>query len=818
MSKRISTIIICIAVWLLGLCAYCVWRYIEISQPQEYTLSNEAERMGDAWYLADNGAPGGMIWRIADNYKAEILFCAKEDHFLKGFYIEKMDPINEDNLAAVFSREVDDNGTMINQYVVAEFNEALMITYISPIFRFPQELNLTGFDADEENLYMTAISKNGQQAYVYALSTSELVKVSENNSSEASKWKEERCEVSEYMLQECVWPRYFVSAEYANEILNLRYDDSDPGYFELNREAKDHYENMKAAMGMVIRAAGFDTTLLILIAVIGCLFIILMSVIFRERRRVVYAVAALEIFMLVICAGSVMILDREYRRNAREEHIRYVYLDAQSITDGYAMTDFNDEALYDSNDYEILSSRLRRRLNDDADVEDVLLVNSISGRVIVSASGSNKSYVSELFGSSIMDLMQTVANGDMYAIKDYKDEGDPMIVIAVNLAAMGHADMAVIYKSEGTGFFESLLAGVGDYINLILVLFAAGTIVGIAFLLMQSADLLKLQNALGELSKGGDARIDKPAVVGRDMNYMWNSVMEICKNVANNNRIKFLTYEAYFRFAPKSIERILNRQSITEVHSGDMSAKSGAIACLKIPGWGGSGKAALDNSNVLLSIAEECREEFDGIFISHESDLSEMKYLFLEDNANSAAFSTELILKLKEKRGKGFSNAGMLLHYAPYIYGVAGDARQAAVYLSSPEYENLMEYIPWLAGMKLGVVATETLLEHESFKGESRYIGFIRPDPENKEKRIKLYELLEAELPNIRSIKSALKPRFEEALGLFYEKDFYIARSKFSEVLKSDPEDELSKWYLFECERYLNNENAANGFDGNLHL
>ena len=204
MSKRISTIIICIAVWLLGLCAYCVWRYIEISQPQEYTLSNEAERMGDAWYLADNGAPGGMIWRIADNYKAEILFCAKEDHFLKGFYIEKMDLINEDNLAAVFSREVDDNGTMINQYVVAEFNEALMITYISPIFRFPQELNLTGFDADEENLYMTAISKNGQQAYVYALSTSELVKVSENNSSEAAKWKEERSEVNEYMLQECV--------------------------------------------------------------------------------------------------------------------------------------------------------------------------------------------------------------------------------------------------------------------------------------------------------------------------------------------------------------------------------------------------------------------------------------------------------------------------------------------------------------------------------------------------------------------------------------------------------------------------------------
>ena len=785
MSKRIGTIIICIAVWLLALCGFCIWRYIEISKPKEYMLSNESERMGDAWYIADNNLQGGLIWRIADNYNADILFCASEDPFLKSFYVEKMDLISDERLAVIFSRVVDDNGTMINQYVVAEFNEALQPNAVSPVFRFPQELQLTGFDADEENMYMTAISNNGQQAYVYALSASLLERITETDAKAVSKWKEERCEVHEYMLQESVWPRYFVQGEYANEILNLRYDDSDPGYFAIDREAKDFYENMNVSPGMVIRATGVNTMMIYLVAIIGCLFIILMAIIFKERRRVVYAVAALEIFMLVICAGSVLILEREYRRNAREEHIRYVYLDAQSIADGYALTDLNDEGLYDTDDYAILSTRLRRRLSDEGEIHDVIVVNTISGRVIVSASGMNKGFVSDIFGSSIMDVMQKVANGDNYATMDIDDEGEQMTLIAVSLAAMGHADMAVIYKSEGTGFFESLIAGVGDYLNLIIVLFAAGTIVGIAFLLMQSADLLQLQNALGELSKGGDAKIDKPAVVGRDMNYMWNSVMEICKNVANNNRIKFLTYEAYFRFAPKSIERILNRQSITEVHSGDMSAKSGAIACLKIPGWGGSGKAALDNSNVLLTIAEECREEFDGIFISHESDLSEMKYLFLEDNASAAAFGTELILKLKEERGRGLGSAGMLLHYAPYVYGVAGDAKQAAVYLSSPEYENLMEYIPWLAGMKLGVVATETLLEHDNFKGESRYIGFIRPDPEDRNKRIKLYELLEAEVPQVRSIRNALKPRFEEALGLFYEKDFYIARSKFSEVLKS---------------------------------
>ncbi|MBP5608539.1 MAG: hypothetical protein J6X66_09785, partial [Lachnospiraceae bacterium] len=396
--------------------------------------------------------------------------------------------------------------------------------------------------------------------------------------------------------------------------------------------------------------------------------------------------------------------------------------------------------------------------------------------------------------------------------------GWKMTVLAVNLSSSGHADMSMIYETQGNSFFEDLLAGLGNYINLIIVLFAAGSIVGIIFLLLQSADLLQLQSALGELSKGDNTRIDKPAVVGRDMNYMWNSVMEICKNVANNNRIKFLTYEAYFRFAPKSIERILNRNSITEVHGGDMSASNGTIACLRLGEAELSGRAELESKNALMTITEECRDEFDGIFISHESDLSEMKFLFLEDNITSTAFGTELILKLKEERRRAFSKSALLLHYAPYVYGVAGDQRQAAVYISSPENDLLSKYVSWFSEMNLGLVATEALLEHENFRGETRYIGFIIPDQEDPGRKIKLYEILEAEIPSVRSIRSSQKPRFEEALRLFFEKDFYIARSRFSEVLRVSPDDEISKWYLFECERYLNDENVSNTFVGNLHL
>ena len=44
----------------------------------------------------------------------------------------------------------------------------------------------------------------------------------------------------------------------------------------------------------------------------------------------------------------------------------------------------------------------------------------------------------------------------------------------------------------------------------------------------------------------------------------------------------------------------------------------------------------------------------------------------------------------------------------------------------------------------------------------------------------------------------------DEALKLFYQSDYYMARNAFSELLKTNSTDELVRWYLFESERLLN--------------
>ena len=74
---------------------------------------------------------------------------------------------------------------------------------------------------------------------------------------------------------------------------------------------------------------------------------------------------------------------------------------------------------------------------------------------------------------------------------------------------------------------------------------------------------------------------------------------------------------------------------------------------------------------------------------------------------------------------------------------------------------------------------------------------------DNKE-RIRVYEVLDACTLREGKQKAISDQKFQKGLSLFYQHDFYLARSTFNEVLRENPEDSMAKWYLFTCEKYLN--------------
>ena len=142
-----------------------------------------------------------------------------------------------------------------------------------------------------------------------------------------------------------------------------------------------------------------------------------------------------------------------------------------------------------------------------------------------------------------------------------------------------------------------------------------------------------------------------------------------------------------------------------------------------------------------------------------------------------------------------------LLHHTTFLYGVAGSDQQAFPFLSSNEMEFLSSYSHNLADAGCQIVFTHEILDSVPDNFHYRYIGYVT-DPASQES-YKLYELLDAYSELDRNLRLWYDKDFQEAIQLFYRSDFYLARTSFSNILRSCPDDGVAKWYLFACEYYF---------------
>ena len=202
-----------------------------------------------------------------------------------------------------------------------------------------------------------------------------------------------------------------------------------------------------------------------------------------------------------------------------------------------------------------------------------------------------------------------------------------------------------------------------------------------------------------------------------------------------------------------------------------------------------------------------------GILISASNDLSLVKGLFFEECKSTVSFGRELIHSIMGSSKKENIEGAVFLHYGSITYGISGTERHSFPFIMSHACDVLEKYTKGIVSLNVELVVTHTVLEREEIPGECRYIGFIKEGTV----KIKLYEVLDACSARIRLAKMDLKERFDEALRLFYNRDFYLARNLFMEVLQRLPEDGVSRWYLFECEHYLNLD-VKQDFDGRMHL
>lgn len=323
------------------------------------------------------------------------------------------------------------------------------------------------------------------------------------------------------------------------------------------------------------------------------------------------------------------------------------------------------------------------------------------------------------------------------------------------------------------------------------ICFVVASALGLVVMVLVSGDMARIVEAMNRLA-AGDTDIKKPVIVGADLNAVWNGILDVCRMVEDIKYKNEIIKSAYYNFAPKQVESILDRESLTDVHTGDKKIKNGTMAFTVVK------EIESESTDLLWEQISEIQESGRGMMVNATMDLSMLKILFPESNCKTIEFANELALKLS-CRELPF----IFMHYTQFVYGITGRDRQIVPYIISEEMAEIQKYAYDLSELKLGSVITETVWEREENKvGISvRYIGHI--DIHSTGKTLKLYELLETCPDKDRRRKLDTDADFQNGLELMENRDYYLARTCFARVMKNNPEDLLARKYLFECEKIL---------------
>lgn len=291
------------------------------------------------------------------------------------------------------------------------------------------------------------------------------------------------------------------------------------------------------------------------------------------------------------------------------------------------------------------------------------------------------------------------------------------------------------------------------------------------------------------------------------------SVQELCMSLAIRNYEIQCTIQSYSRFVPQKLTELLDRAAVAEVDPGDNRRIMGNVGLFSI-GNRGDARAVLGDAGFVSFLSGSFGMFFDcvtakgGCVLSGGLRLESMEALFPGPAAGGVFAGLDLLGKAMAARPDGVPPPCpvLILHRGSFLYGVAGREERLYPYISSAELEFLGSLSQRFYQVGVRIVATEGYWRQlEGFSG--RYIGFVSDG--DRGGTHKLYEILEAYPELDRSLRQSYDGRFQEALDLFYHKDFYLARNVFSNLLRACPEDGVARWYLFACERFFNQEGGG---------
>ncbi len=792
MRKKVGAVVNCIWVVLVLLTGTtdCLRGYLHAAA---YTSDVRLAAAEPFLYAADNTDGTTRLYCIDEN--GRVLETAEADGAGENRRCEAI--AAGESVYVLMAGEYAENGETGYQYRIARYTGELQWVSRTGQIRLENAGRVTGFSVDDSGYYLTVVDEDGVSASAYRITAAE-----ENTSEET-----EPVTAEEVTVTVADAGRTILQARYQRGKMLLYLDDGTGASHFMPEETEiARFNGRQFTLKQYLGCHMEVLFRYIVILFAGLLLLIVMENILQKQKRLVCLIAVMETALFFVIAGGVWFLyDMEYDRETEKcKELAEVYLKSLAQEDAFAAPFLTDkEAYYDSEKYYSQFYAMRKLTYGNgvsAYFREVCLVRVGDGTVVAGSGFRNGQSLSDAYSDAAVRLCETVSTEQRYASAKTETGSGSFYIGCAPTGEEGYV-LTGILKPAGTRdgwrrvVLRNSLIGLSVYVLL--------SALGIAFLTLQSRDIGKLKKAMLRVAGGGQ-EISRPTVHGKDMESMWNSIREADKALKKLNYSRLQTFEAYYRFAPKEIEKLLDKKSILEVACGDERMLEGTMAIV------GNRQTAegIASGSRFLELLEGHRREQGGVIVSNDAMLSVLKLLFPSGKGDTVRFATELIRDSVEDQNP----VTVFLFHSRFLYGIAGTEAQCFPYLDIKNRFRQDEYAAWLGRMGLRLVVTDAVRESGCDGRDVRYLGYVSTD----EGEVKLYEVLDACPNRERMAKLRMREKFEQALQLFYQHDFYLARSAFSEMLREFPEDRIAKWYLFTCEKHLN-EVHGEDIDCGLH-
>lgn len=319
--------------------------------------------------------------------------------------------------------------------------------------------------------------------------------------------------------------------------------------------------------------------------------------------------------------------------------------------------------------------------------------------------------------------------------------------------------------------------------------------------------MLTAKNQVSDLVEGLDAGandyIAKPVLK--------NELLARIKTHINLSKINI----AYGRFVPHEFLRFLGRESIVDVRLGDQVQKEMSILFADIRNFttlseGMSPKENFDFINAYLKQVCPIIRKHKGFIDKYIGDAVMALFPETAEDGLRAAIEMQKQVTLynieQQKLGYSPITIGIGLHTGSLMLGTIGEEQrmESTVISNAVNLASRLEGLTKVYGASI-IISGQTLFNlDDQTQYHYRFLGQV--PVKGKKELVPLFEVFDAEPPEIVALKMQTKTRFEQGILLYQTENFEQAYQIFLEIVQINPQDKAAISYVKHCEMIFNEQ------------